>query len=482
MSARGNGMKSFTTMWVGQLISLLGSGLTSFAMGIWVLDHTHSVTRFTLTVVFAGLPGVLIAPLAGAVVDRSDRRTTMILTNVGSALCSLTLFALLKAGRLEVWHIYIVVACNSIFNTFHWPALAAAITMLVDKAKLGRAAGMLDTGNAITTIAAPPLAGLLLVLIGIWNLLLIDVVSFFFAIAALLLVTIPNPEASAEGRAGRRSLWREAAVGWQFIRQRQGLLALLIFFAAVNLVTSMCSVAVLPMARGFASPAGAGVVMSMTGIGMLIGGLYMTASGGPRPRIYGILGSAAAMSVCFVVIAARPTIPLVSLGVALFFLTIPIINGSSQAIWQSKVPPDLQGRVFAVRRMIAQFTTPIGDFSAGPLTDRVFQPLMVPGGLLAASLGRWIGTGPGRGIALMFLAMAIFPLLIAVWGFANPRVRYVERDLPDAAVKARPAAAAPEKAAEEKAAEDRAAAAAEKAVAAGPAAAAAETAGGAAGA
>jgi MFS transporter, DHA3 family, macrolide efflux protein len=440
MSAVGNGMKSFTTMWVGQLISLLGSGLTSFAMGIWVLDHTHSVTRFTLTVVFAGLPGVLIAPLAGALVDRSDRRTMLILTNVGSALCSLALFALLKAGLLEVWHIYIVVACNSVFNTFQWPALAAAITMLVEKAKLGRAAGMLDTGNAITTIAAPPLAGLLLALIGIWNLLLIDVVSFLFAIGSLLLVSIPNPQASAEGKP-RRSLWREAAVGWQFIRQRQGLLALLIFFAAVNLVTSMCSVALLPMARGFASPAGAGLVMSMTGIGMLLGGLYMTATGGPRPRINGILGSAAAMTVCFVIIGARPSLPLVSVGVALFFLVIPIINGSSQAIWQSKVPPDLQGRVFAVRRMIAQFTTPIGDFSAGPLTDRVFQPLMVPGGLLAAGLGRWIGIGPGRGIALMFLVMAVFPLLIAVWGFANPRVRFVERDLPDAEVKARPAPA-----------------------------------------
>jgi MFS transporter, DHA3 family, macrolide efflux protein len=442
MSAGGNGMKSFTTIWVGQLISLLGSGLTSFAMGIWVLDHTHSVTRFTLTVVFAGLPGVLIAPIAGAVVDRSDRRTVLILTNVGSALCSLALFALLKAGSLEVWHIYIVVACNSIFNTFQWPALAASITMLVEKAKLGRVSGMLDTGNAITSIAAPPLAGLLMALINIWNLLLIDFASFFFAIASLLLITIPNPQASAEGKAAKRSLWREAAVGWQFIRQRQGLLALLVFFAAVNLFTSMCSVAVLPMVRGFASPAGVGVVMAMTGIGMLLGGLYMTASGGPRPRINGILGSAAAMTVCFVIIAARPSLVLTSLGLALFFVTIPIINGSSQAIWQSKVPPDLQGRVFAVRRMIAQFTTPIGDFSAGPLTDRVFQPLMVPGGLLAASLGRWIGIGPGRGIALMFLVMAIFPLLIAVWGFANPRVRFVERDLPDAQVKARPAAAA----------------------------------------
>jgi MFS transporter, DHA3 family, macrolide efflux protein len=438
MSLSVSGMKAFTITWVGQLISLLGSGLTSFALGIWVLDHTHSVTQFTLTIVFAGLPAVLIGPFAGVLVDRTDRRTVLILTNLGSACCALVLFLLLRSGHLAVWHIYIVVACNAVFSTFQWPALAAAITMLVGRNNLGRASGMLEMGNAATTIAAPPLAGLLLILMDVWNLLLIDFVTFFFAIASLLLVRIPNPQASAEGTKGKGSIWSEAAVGWRFIRQRQGLLALLVFFAAVNLVTSMCGVALLPMARGFSSTAGVGVVMSMTGIGMLLGGFIMTTTGGPRPRIYGILGSAAAMTLCFVVIAARPSIPLVSIGVVLFFLTLPIINGSSQAIWQSKVPPDLQGRVFAVRRMIAQFTTPIGDFSAGPLTDRVFQPMMVPGGLLAAGLGRWIGVGPGRGIALMFLVMAIFPLLIAVWGFVNPRVRFVERDLPDVTVKAQP--------------------------------------------
>ncbi len=432
------GMKAFTTMWLGQLVSQLGSGLTSFAISIWVLDHTHSVTRFTLTIVFAGLPGVLVAPFAGVLVDRLDRRTMLILTNLGSALCSLSLLLLLYAHALQLWHIYLIVACNSIFGTFQWPAMAAAITMLVGREKLGRAAGMLEMGNAATAIAAPPLAGLLLALTSISNVLLVDFLSFFVAIGVLLAVSIPRPEASSEGKKGKGSMWHEAAVGWRFIRERQGLLALLLFFAAVNLVTSMCSVAIIPMVRGFATPAGVGIVMSMTGIGMLLGGSFMTATGGPRPRIRGILGSAALMTLCFVVIAARPSIVVTSIGVVLFFLTIPVINGSSQAIWQSKVPPDLQGRVFALRRMIAQFTTPIGDFSAGPLTDHVFQPLMIPGGLLAASLGRLIGVGPGRGIALMFLVMAIFPLLIAVGGFLSPRVRFVERDLPDVVVAAQP--------------------------------------------
>jgi hypothetical protein len=165
----------------------------------------------------------------------------------------------------------------------------------------------------------------------------------------------------------------------------------------------------------------------------------MTATGGPRPRIYGILGAVAAMSVSFLLTGARPSLLLTSIGTLIFFTGIPIMNGSSQAIWQAKVPPDLQGRVFAVRRMIAQFTTPIGDFSSGPLADRVFNPLLVPGGALAGSVGLLIGVGENRGIAFMFIVGAVFPLLIAMWGFLNPKVRYVERDLPDAVADTPPA-------------------------------------------
>ncbi|HTQ80196.1 MAG TPA: MFS transporter [Thermoanaerobaculia bacterium] len=436
------GMKSFTTIWVGQVISLLGSGLTSFAMGIWVLQQSHSVTQFAMTIVLTST-GMLVAPFAGAIVDRSDRRTVLILCNAGSALCSLALFLLLRADALAVWHIYIVVACNSIFNTFQWPAIAAAITMLVDKDQFGRADGMLEMGSAATTIAAPPLAGILMAYIGIWNLLLIDFVTFFFAIGSLLLIRIPAPPASEEGETGKSSIWQEAAAGWHFIRARQGLVALLLFFAGVNLFASLCGVGLLPLVRGFAPPAQVGLVMSMTGIGMLLGGFFMSATGGPRPRIYGILGVTAVMGLCFLLIGLRPSLVLTSAGALLFFAGIPIMNGSSQAIWQAKVPPDLQGRVFAVRRMIAQFTTPIGDFSSGPLADKVFNPLLVPGGALAGSVGRVIGVGENRGIGLMFIVLAVFPLLIAAWGYLNPRVRFVERDLPDAVADTPPAAGEP---------------------------------------
>ena len=292
-------------------------------------------------------------------------------------------------------------------------------------------------------------AGLLLGMVDIWGVLLVDFATFLFAAATLLMVHIPRPETSAGASKARGSLWKEAGYGWTFIRERPGLLGLFLFFAAVNLALCTCGVAVVPMVLAFTgSKAMVGTVMSLVGVGMLIGGAIMTATGGPKPRVYGVLGMGLILSVCFVLVGMRPSVYLVGAGVLLWYIAIPIMNGSSTAIWQSKTPADVQGRVFAMRRMIAQFTTPIGDFSAGPLADKVFIPLLLPGGALAdTAIGRFVGVGPGRGIGLMFLTLAAVPGLAALWGFLNPRIRNVEAELPDAPKKQ---AAAPPKAEEKK--------------------------------
>lgn len=450
------GMKAFGTIWIGQLVSLLGSGLTSFALGIWALERTSSVTQYTLILVCASVPAILVAPFAGALVDRWDRKWVMFWTDLGPGAITLTYAALLWQGDLQVWHIYIGAALNSMFSTFQWPAYVSSITMLVDRSQYGRVNGMLEFGQAGTTIAAPALAGLMLSVMDIWGVLLVDFATFLFAAATLLLVHIPRPEQSAEARKASGSIWKEAAYGWTFIRERPGLLNLLLFFATVNLVVCACGVAIVPMVLAFSgSKAAVGSIMSVVGIGMLIGGAIMTATGGPKPRIYGVLGVGMLLSVCFVLIGLKPSLLLVGAGVLLWYIGLPIMNGSSTAIWQSKTPADVQGRVFAMRRMIAQFTTPIGDFSAGPLADKLFIPLLLPGGALAdTAIGRVVGVGPGRGIGLMFLTMAVVPGLAALWGFLNPRVRNVETELPDAPRRQ----AAPPPPAEEESGEAKAAA------------------------
>ncbi|HVG08480.1 MAG TPA: MFS transporter [Thermoanaerobaculia bacterium] len=424
--------KTFGTMWLGQLVSLIGSGLTGFALGVWVLEHTHSVTQYTLTIVFAGLPGILIGPIAGAYVDRWDRKWVMFFTDLGPALTVLAYAYLLSTNQLQVWHVYIGVFFNSILGTFQWPAYIASVTMLVARKDYPRVNGLLELGQSINLIAAPAISGALMIWIGLRNILLIDFATFLFAASALLLVKIPRPEESAEGRRAKGSIWKEAAFGWVFIKERPGLLNLLLLFACVNLVMSMCGVAVLPMVLGFANKAAVGTIMSLVGVGTLIGGAIMTATGGFKKKVHGVLLAWAALSVWFVMVGIKPNLYLVGAGVLCWYIGLPIMNASSQAIWQLKTPHDVQGRVFAVRRMIAQFTVPIGDFSAGPLADKVFNPALMPGGALSDSVGRVVGVGPGRGIGLMLLTMAIVPAVTALVGFLNPRVRNVEAELPDA--------------------------------------------------
>lgn len=430
-----NGFKAFSIIWIGQLVSLLGSGLTSFALGIWALERSQSVTQYTLIIVLAGLPGIIFAPFAGAFVDRWDRRLVMLWTDLGAGMITLAYAYLLWQGQLEVWHIYIGAFLGSLLGTFQWPAYVAAITSLItDVKQYGRVNGMLEFGQAGTTIAAPALAGILMAAVDIWGVLLVDFATFLFAAGTLLLVKVPRPETSAGAAAAKGSIWREAAYGWKFIRERPGMFRLLLFFATVNFAVCVCGVAVLPMVLGFTgSKAAVGTIMSLVGIGMLIGGAIMTATGGPKKRVYGVLGVAFLISICLVMIGIRPSLTLVGAGMLLWYIGIPIMNGSSTAIWQAKTPGDVQGRVFAMRRMIAQFTTPLGDFAAGPLADKVFIPLLMPGGALAGTkIGEIVGVGPGRGIGLMFLLAAVVPASAAVIGFLDPRVRNVESELPDA--------------------------------------------------
>jgi DHA3 family macrolide efflux protein-like MFS transporter len=425
-------MRIFIVIWFGQLVSLIGSGLTGFALGVWLYQRTGSVTLFALNTLCFILPQMLFSPFAGALVDRWDRRWAMILSDIGAGFSTLFLALLLFSGRLEVWHVYLATAINALFGTFQWPAYSAATTLLVPKKHLGRAGGMVQVGQAVSQLIAPAMAGALLVTIGLEGVILIDFVTFAFAVFTLLLVHIPRPETSAAGAAGKGSLWQEAAFGWKYIAARPGLLGLLIFFSVTNFLWGMINPLLMPMILQMTTADVLGYVASIVGVGMLLGTLVMSAWGGPRRRILGVLGFELIASLLTAVAGLQASIPLITAAGFGILFCMPIINGSSQALWQSKVEPDLQGRVFAVRRMIAMAASPLAYLLVGPLADGVFEPLMAVSGPLAGSIGRVIGTGPGRGSGLMFIVMGILSAGVTVVAYLNPRIRRVEDELPDA--------------------------------------------------
>jgi DHA3 family macrolide efflux protein-like MFS transporter len=414
---------------------MVGSDMTEFALGVWVYQQTGSVTQFALISLFIYLPKILISPLAGALVDRWDRRWCMILSDSVAWLSTLFVMILRFSGGLEVWHIYLAVAVNSIFNAFQAPAYSAAVSQLVSPQQLGRANGMVQTTRAMARLVAPMMAGFLVSIIHIEGILIIDCLTFFAALGTLLSVRfprLPGIHATEQRQSNIRQLLEDISFGWNYIARRQGLLGLLILLGIFYLTEGVLQVVFWPLVLNFASTAELGIVLSISGCGMLLGSVMMSVWGGPKPRIYGILFLMPLQGTLLCLGGLRPSIFLAGMAAFGYLFLYPIIVSCNQTIWQSKVPYQLQGRIFALQIAIQQSLAILAYLCTGPLVDYVFEPLMAPNGLLAGSFGHLIGVGTGRGIGLMLTLMGVMNILATVLSYQAPRLRRVEKELPDA--------------------------------------------------
>jgi hypothetical protein len=293
---------------------------------------------------------------------------------------------------------------------------------------------MMSLAESGSGIFAPLLAGAVLGVIGLGGVLFIDIATFVFAIAALVAIHVPQSPVTQEGIQGRGNLLQEAAYGFRYILARPSLLGLQIIFLLGNFFASLSYGVLAPMilARTGNNELAYGSVSSAGAAGGLVGGLVMSAWGGPKRRVHGVLaGWALASLLDGVLMGLGRGVPVWIVASFLGALFVPIINGSNQAIWQAKVAPDVQGRVFSIRRMIAWFVNPLALLIAGPLADFVLEPSMRTGGSLTGTFGWLVGTGPGAGIALMFIFSGLVTLLVGLGGYAVPAIREAETRLPD---------------------------------------------------
>jgi DHA3 family macrolide efflux protein-like MFS transporter len=431
-----NNYRVFLTIWFGQLISTLGSGLTNFGIAIYILQHsaTDGTTRYALSALCSTLPAVVFGPFAGALVDRWDRRKAMIVSAAGSGAASLGLAVLVLAGRLQLWQIYSLMAISSAFATFTWPAISAITSRLVENKHLARANSLLQFNDAATTVITPALAAAIIAFArgnGLEWLVVLDVVSFVVAIGALLLAR--TPALKQDESIEHPSVFEGAKDGFRFIFARPGLLGLLSYFLVINFTMPLVFILFMPlMMKTIANVTIIGAVQSLGGIGMIVGTILVSVFGAPKKRIYGVLGFGAAGSAMMCLIGLPPSAGVYIAAIALMTLLFPVVNSSSQSIWMRKTPNDMQGRVFAARRVIASLISPIALAIAGPLADKVFEPAMHRGGYLASNLGVIFGTGDGAGIRVLFVLMGILSTAVALIWLTRPSIRNVETDLPDA--------------------------------------------------
>lgn len=417
-----DGWRTFLILWSTQALSVFGSAITGFATTIWLTQVAYPAPEqkgeLALALAALGLAfftsGLIAAPIGGAWADRHDRKQTMIVMDTISGLVSVALLGLLAAGALSLWILLALMVVAGVANTFHDSAFDASYAMLVPEERLPRANGMMQTIWALSGIFSPALAASLIALpalarqgalgppLGEWlapmrdGLALaigVDVATFLVAVGALLLLRIPSPprtDLSAAGGAGP-SLWDDVRAGARYIWQRRAMLWLLGTFTVANFAGAPVQV-LTPLlvkfnlaadwgARGFSYETALALVSAVTSVGGVVGGLAISAWGGlKRRRVYGVLVPMIVGAAAQVAFGLAPQIYLAAAASFLISATIPLLNAHSQAIWQTQTPRELQGRVFSVRRVIAQFSTPIGTIIAG-----VGGGAFNPGGVIAAA-------------------------------------------------------------------------------------------------
>jgi DHA3 family macrolide efflux protein-like MFS transporter len=436
---RLSGMTGFSIVWIGQIISVLASSMTHFGLTLWLYKQTESATAMGLMQVAFITPFLLLSPIAGVMVDRYNRKLMMMISDFTAVLSTIAILILYTTGSLEFWHLYIASIINGLGNTFQWPAYSAAISTMVPKEQYGRANGMMSLVEAGPGVLAPMIAGALLALTikGPFDsfalIMLIDLITFFIAIGALLIVHVPQPEKTVEGQKGQGNIWREAWYGFQYIFQRPSLLGMQMVFFFGNLFTGMGFTVFAPMilARTDQNSLIFGSVQTAGAVGGIVGGILMSAWGGFKKRAHGVLIGWIIFGIFFAAFGASSDLAMWITFIVLFELTGPLVNTSNQALWQSKVAPDVQGRVFSARRLIAWFTQPIAPIIAGTLADFVMEPAMKSGSGLATVFGPVFGTSSGAGMGLLIGFTGLVGAAVGLTGFLIPAIRNADDILPD---------------------------------------------------
>jgi DHA3 family macrolide efflux protein-like MFS transporter len=405
----------------GQAISLIGSGLTAFALGIRIFQDTGSVTRMGAVILSSSLPGIVILPVAGAIVDRYDRRWVLIISNLGAGFCTLGLALPLLFGRLAMWEVYLSMVLVSSFAAVQSPAYAAVTPLLVSKQNLGRVNGVSQFFAASVQIVTPLLGAVLIARFKVGQIILIDFATFLVAVITLIAVRVPAVTAASSRLAGR-SWWSDITFGWSYLAARPGLLILLLFGAFANFVITVGQVLIVPVVLGLSSPSILGVVQALGAAGAVLGSLLLVAWGVKQKQIRTMLRLGLVFGLAVICMGLRPSVLLIASATAIAWFCVPIMSGCMQIIWQTRTLAEVQGRIFAIRLTIGRSTVPLAPLVAGALTDRIFRPLLVSGGPLSGTLGAVIGVGSNRGAALLLVLTGIVACLAFVCAQHSPQL------------------------------------------------------------
>jgi MFS family permease len=423
-------LRTYYVLIATQAVSQLGSNLSFFAVGIAVFLKTSHATPIAIIAFCQIVPWILGAGFAGALADRYDRRRMMILANVGFTATSGLLLASFASGAFQLWHLYALVLINSTIGTLEQPALQASIAMLVTDRHRDRANAIGQTTGPAANAVAPFLAGLLYAAVGVTGAILIDLATFVLAIAVLLAVRIPAPRKTDEGAELAAAVWRQAFDGLGYLWRRPSLLGLTLMVSIVSFQMAALGVLILPypLARTHSTLA-FGIVLAAADVGMIAGAAAMAAWVGTRPRIHTVMLALFIAGLLLALAGVARTPAQLAAAFFAFMFMLPFVRTPSTSIFQAKVAPDVQGRVFAAMGQIATLTTPLAFLIAGPVVDRVAEPaIRSPAWRAVAWL---VGSQAGAGMGLLLVIGGLATAALALAAYAPPAFRRLETSLPD---------------------------------------------------
>lgn len=420
-----NNFRKYIVFWLSQSLSQLGSSMTSFALILWVYTQDGSAMTVSLMSFFNYMPYILVSIFAGNFVDRHKKKNIMLVADTIAAVCSAVIFALTWSEGLQIWHIYVVNFVIGFMNAFQSPASSVAIGRIVPKDKLAQVSGMNSFSGNMVAILSPVLASAIFAFGGLTPLLVIDLVSFILAFFVLLIVIqIPEDEMTD---VAKKSVFAGCAEGFRYLKNNRVILAIMITMAMLNFFSRLTYENILsPMilSRTGNDSVALGIVNAAMGIGGIIGGIIVATGRFSKNNAKMIYVSAMfSFLLGDVTMGVSRNVIFWSFAAVAASLPIPFISAGQNVIMYQTVPPELQGRVFAVRNAVQYATIPLGILLGGFLADYVFEPYMMTQNGVTDLLHILVGEGAGSGMAVMFLCTGILGSLFSLISYRQKDIR-----------------------------------------------------------
>ena len=427
MNKKYTQLKPYLLLWSTQTLSALGSGMTSYALVLWLYLRTGSALQTALLSICSYAPYVVMSVFAGALSDRWDKKRTMLVCDLLAAASTVAVLVLIRTDTLLPWHLYVLNALNGLMNTVQQPAGEVAATLLIPKELYQQTSGLRSFSQSLNSILTPVLATALFAFAGKGWVIAVDLTTFGIAFLTLWLF-IPIPEANA-GEKPQEKLLAAAGEGLGWLKRNPLILKLILFLAAINLVASTYDAALpaMVLSKSSGGETALGLVNACVGLATLAGSVLATVLPAPKNRVRAIcLALLFSMSTENFILAFTGSPLAWCVGAVLGWLFIPLMNANMDVIFRTTIPLEMQGRVYACRNTLQFFTIPVGFLLGGALTDRVFEPLMAAQGT-GSPLVSLFGAGKGSGAAMLFAVIGVCGVAVCVaFGWALGKYRWSE--------------------------------------------------------